>query len=1162
MTTLDPTRIALNGTHLIQASAGTGKTYMAALLVLRLVMEKKIGMRELAVVTYTIPAATELAARIRTQISEALAWLSAQKESVSEGTEAEQTSPVGQLVAQACQKDSRAAVQKALSLAELDVDLAVITTIHGFCARLLKEFSFELNVENDFEVLADENELVEEILADFWRIKIAVMTECHQRWVSTLTPSCLKKKLFPLLQFSWLHPQVPDPRPNADPTDFLKDLGDLESAWKEAKTPLTELLQKNAKVFNQQTYSTKKIETYFQKFEDALKKGNLTDNNLMKFSKDSLAEGFNKNQNVRLPDLHFFELLEKLRLKWGNFPVNFTSDLVTQAHEFLLRELRRRKQKNRQKSYQDLITGVAEGLEKASPKNLSLLRRRFKAVLIDEFQDTDFLQWQIFSTLFFEEKTGPQCFLGLIGDPKQAIYRFRGGDIHTFVKARRSVAPERQWTLDKNFRSEARLLKALEGLYTQDFPADSGGAFLTNDIAFEPVLACSGLAPVRQGTQILPPVTFWPLNKDPNVELEPLAHAIFAEITNLLDKKTEIGKPENRRPLRPQDIAILVRSHKSAHQIFKILTRQGLRVVLGKSRNVLASSEAQEVSILLAAVLEPSRESRLRELLVSPLYGYDLKKIETWAADDEAREGLAETLSAFRRNWESRGVAFALENYLFQQGGFSAPSDASLALLQDRRITNFRHLIELFNQQEQEQGKNPSRTFLWWQQLKNNEDPLYEERLESDEEAVQIVTMHKSKGLQWPVVFAVELWRGPNNAQAHLPLFHEEDELVCSFYPEHQERIKEEARAGTQEEAQRLAYVSLTRAESLLYVVVPEQSANKDGDKNSPASWLLTNPALGQLADEVGPLIQVQDSLPGFTSPPKAPPQPEGVRPPESWKRSPPLESRWSISSYSGLAGEHVGIPRTSSSPVEGPWANFPKGTTAGTLLHSIFEKIDFLAVAGADLPQDESEKVAKNLRLAQIDPEVHLATVVQGVQTILRSPCLATDSEFSLSKLSHSDRSAEIEFYLSAAHPDHARAPLTDHTLLEALGPQYPVNLKAFQLAGFLHGFIDLVFTWKNRWYILDWKSNYLGGDYSRESIEAAMAENNYHLQYLLYTVAWTRYLRSSLKDFDYERDFGGVLYLFLRGVDATLDETGQPRGVFFKRPDATIINRLEALL
>ncbi|NNM67203.1 MAG: hypothetical protein HKM06_04225, partial [Spirochaetales bacterium] len=482
----------------------------------------------------------------------------------------------------------------------------------------------------------------------------------------------------------------------------------------------------------------------------------------------------------------------------------------------------------------------------------------------------------------------------------------------------------------------------------------------------------------------------------------------------------------------------------------------------------------------------------------------------------------------------------------------------SLALLQDRRVTNFRHLMELFDQEEQDRGKNPERTFLWWQRLRGEENPLYEERLESDEEAVQIVTMHKSKGLQWPVVFAIELWRGPNNRQPPPPLFHEGDALACSFYPEFEKQISAEAAAEVSREAQRLAYVSLTRAETLLYVVVPQ----KPQSVNSPAEWLLANPALGKLADAEGPLIQVRDSLPVFSSPLKLQSEPGTVRPPESWKRSTPLESRWSISSYSALAGEHGSTPRSSLPVLEGLWADFPKGTTAGTLLHSIFEKIDFLAVAEGEFPQDESEKIAKSLRLAQIDPATHLAKVVQGVQKVLTSSCLASDPEFSLSKLSHSERSAEIEFYLSAAHPDRDRLPLTDQTLLQVLGPNYPVNLRSFQLTGFLHGFIDLVFTWKNRWYILDWKSNFLGGDYSRESIQAAMADNNYHLQYLLYTVAWTRHLRSCLDGFDYKRDFGGVLYLFLRGVDGSLDDTGQPKGVFFDRPDAALIDRLEALL
>ena len=375
-------------------------------------------------------------------------------------------------------------------------------------------------------------------------------------------------------------------------------------------------------------------------------------------------------------------------------------------------------------------------------------------------------------------------------------------------------------------------------------------------------------------------------------------------------------------------------------------------------------------------------------------------------------------------------------------------------------------------------------------------------------------------------------------------------------------------------ERQRLAYVTLTRAEQLLFVVTADRTTtNKKGETTidqSPAAHLLWGSHLDGIADDSGALVVREPLDKGeYFEPMSFPLKAEPHRAPERWQRG-SISPRWSVGSYTGLTRLATHVPSVAAvdvTPATGIFA-FPKGAMAGTALHTVFERIDFGKLTNENLAPEESAKIATILTAAGYGTPDLQKAIETMVATVLGAPLLPFDNQFSLSKIGRNNRSAELEFFLTAAHPDDAphKPALTAARLAEALGNAAPPVATGTHLAGYLTGFIDLVFEWHDRWYILDWKSNHLGNSaakYTQTAIENAKTEHNYHLQYLLYTTAVSRWLTLATGDtFDYERDFGGVLYLFIRGIDGTRDNEGNLHGVFYTKPDAALIGRLDALL
>jgi len=1129
--------LELKGRHLIQASAGTGKTHSLGLLVLRLVLEQGLPMARLAVVTFTEAAARELSQRIASFLRQA------------RFPEPKTDAGLLALVSRAEHALGKQEVSRRLDLALQTVDQARISTIHGFCSRLLREFAFELRAGFGFERLPSEEPLITEILADFWREHVAPLDSALQPRAASLDPGELYQRLRPLLS----HPGIEVRGPVLDlgrATEAQKAWYELAELWATEGPQLRSFLEAEKAQFKGNRTPVNNLVVHWQKAEDELDDGAHRCESLRMFGRSHLTEGLKKaspEQGASFTALELPGAIDRFHEQFSVCLALVVPALLTKGWEYLQRELPARKAALRVRSDNDLIRQMDEGLAGASARSVLAIRSRFDAVFIDEFQDTDEVQSRIFDTLFAGSEGNPVLVV-MVGDPKQAIYGFRGGDIEAYLTACRTVDSGKRHSLATNYRSQPRLLEALNAIYGR--VSRLHPPFRVAEIHYETVgPGRPPVDPVKLDGSLQAPVTLWINSQATAPDTLEVAKRLAAEILRI---RVATG-------WNASDFAILVSSHVTARELRRHLARHGVLAVNGKSGSVLESMEARELELVLEVLYQPSKVVAVRALLLSSLYGWDSSQLQAWEADASQMVATLDALRHLGRVWLARGVAVAVSELLRQRGVWAIPEGD---LRHQRRIANFRQLLELLNAEDQSDGRQPQRTlarFRAWKQCSGEE--RFEQAPEADEGAVNIVTMHHAKGLQWKVVFAVDLhkeWRG-NGKDA--PLLREANgHRYADFSPECEAVAKATRDRATAEERLRLAYVTLTRAEELLYVVV-----RAPGTDEKPDQWLFA----GQqpLSDPEGkPLVSLEPLA-------ACPPLPTNLVHPEPAARRPReaaemgnLRPRWSVGSYTALTRDlpHPTLAESNTRP-SGPGLpvgpttgifGFPRGADAGTALHTVFERVDFQKV--------EPDKVKRWFISGGISDPEHLETGVALVKTILEAP-LRREGEgqnretLVLRELRREDHAAEVEFFLSAAFPG-TKPALTPESLAP-LAPRVGTIADGQALAGYLNGIMDLVFLWRKRWYILDWKSNHLGNsadDYGPEALQKAMENNHYLLQAHLYTVAWCRHLASTGK-FDYERDFGGVFYVFLRGVDPQHKTT---TGLYFLRPEATDIETLADLL
>jgi exodeoxyribonuclease V beta subunit len=1175
MTTLNLLTSPFDGRSLIEASAGTGKTWTLTALYARLLLEKQLNVGQILVVTYTTAATAELRERIRKRLSELL--------------DVYENGPGADVLLNDLQaRFPDPASHRRLLLAVHGFDEAAIFTIHGFCQRALQDSAFDAGGDFDSELTQDDRELVDALLSDLWRQELA---HADAAWAAflvhkRLTPQALRQRLRPHLGKPYLRVE-----PNMAQTPVLPEVSAAwqraSELWISAGRGWVETLMAHEGL-NQNTHKRDKfagwhadLDAYFadtagmfgvppalQKLgalalNKACKKGHEAPVCELASALDTLTDELDAALPVgeqRLIDLHV-RLLQALNT-----------------------ELPLRKAAQRLLAFDDLLNQLKGSLEGEGGELLSqALREQYPVALIDEFQDTDPVQYAIFSRIYPRE-AAPEADLCFVGDPKQAIYAFRGADLNTYLLARDEAA--RQYTLATNHRSTPELIGALNTLFARPAP------FAERGLDYVQV----GASQKQRARLVLPddaaPLSVVWLGDELTGKGEASSRAAVdtgRRIAYLL-AAGERGDAyfegeDGRARLKGGDIAVLVSSHRQAGEIAAELLARGVSSVRRGKESVWHSEEAGDLAAVLAAYAEPGREGLLRYALGSRLLGRNASQLASGEADSRAWDEEREQAERYHQMWQQQGFMRVFRAWLDEQG----VAERLLALPDgERRLTNLLHLAELL---QAESLKRPGleRLLAWFHAQRmaevHGEDALL--RLESDADRVQIVTIHTSKGLEYPLVFCPYLWDGSLLRQQEDITCHASDgtpllDLGSDALDTHRQQARQERFA----ERLRLAYVALTRARDRLWLhwgpidcaVKKDGSLKEDGLHTSALAWLLhgrANPGVDALIDLAEHMkIQTPSSLlqeirdlaassaggiaivAAFDEEHRVGGEHRSERPGQLAALPRVLSSAWRIGSFSGLAaGMHMEAPDRdtlfipdASEPGNGFYA-FPRGARAGTCLHAIFE--DWAGGKGTI-----EELVEPALTAHGIDAEQWGEVARVHLQRVLT--CDLNGRGLSLAQLDPTQRLPELGFTFPVAqlNMDALRQLLIDPAMgLDPAARIAAERLTFDSLQGFLKGFIDLTFEHDGQWFILDYKSNWLGPDasyYGGERLQQAIAGEHYYLQYLIYLVALRRFLRQRLAGFD-DSQLGGAWYLFLRGMPES--------GVHFARPSDALLDALDGL-
>ncbi len=1188
---------------MIEASAGTGKTYNIEGLFIRLVLELQLQVDQILVLTFTNAATEELKARIRNKLVRA-------RDAFTAGGSAEPL--IESLIkTHPDQKAAGARLHEAL----IDFDQAAIYTIHGFCQRIIHENAFETHNLFDTELVSNQSRLIQEVVDDFWR---KAFYTAPPEWIGFGLERIKNPNYFARLLDRVKTPDVKIVPESFEPAletlpPFRKGLEALKKAWPTSRQAVIQAMMDpalNASIYgrvksdaNQPEMSERELKVItlaeamdrlahpqstgfplFDKFEN--------------FTAAKLARAAKKNNSP--PEHDFFDLCDVVFTRAELLTAEFEQSLMflkTRLFDFAASELRKRKKEKNIQYFDDLLITVLNVLKSQNADQLTArIRQRYRAALVDEFQDTDNVQYDILARLF----SHADSLLFMIGDPKQSIYSFRGADIFSYMKAARNA--DAKFTLTKNWRSEPKLIAAVNTLFS-----GVNNPFIFEEIPFEAGQAAQPPSEIAEGGG--PPLIFWyldstkitgtgkPINKPPATRL--IADAVGREIGRLVSTSP---------PLAPGKIAVLVRTNDQAQLIKDLLTARDVPSVLYTSANIFDSREAGEVQHVLTGIAHPADTSRIKAALATDIMGIRAADLISGDLESPWWESRLSRFGKYLQTWEQNGFIRMFSLFLAREGVkerlLSFPDG-------ERRLTNVLHLVELLHRQSAAKNTGVSGLLKWLAEQRDPITPRLEEnqlRLESDENAVKIVTIHKSKGLEYPVVFCPFCWDGSLINDREFAFHDVADDFKLTFDLGSQSRDQHLALARNEllSENLRLLYVALTRAKQRCYLAWghingaetsalayllhggTDQTAEfsaadktallKDQFKDKTSTGLFDD--LQQLAARSGNSIEVV-LLPEPTDSVRVIADAQAAGEPLFCRRfTGNVDRTWKISSYSSLVSagaSDVDLPDRDDSPdrlkpdpmtttdeleTAGDQTGisvlaFPRGARAGSFFHDIFEHHDF-----ADDPSGRLETlVSGKLQQYGYDRKWH-QTVCTAITTVLAVPLHPDLAQFRLSSLKAGERINEMEFYfplktVTPAKLKEAFRKPGGRAISGQLAAR-PGRLTFAPARGFMKGYLDMIFSHRGRFYLLDWKSNYLGPTlehYNQPSLHKTMEENYYTLQYHIYTLALHQFLRYRQPNYRYDKDFGGVFYIFIRGVNAL---EGPRYGVFYDRPDPDLIDTL----
>ena len=1206
---LDPFDFPLHGARLIEASAGTGKTWTIAALYVRLVLghggaaafERPLAPAGILVMTFTRAATRELSARIRERLLQAArcfrgetphdgdAFLHRLLDAYAEGAERD-----------------RAAHR--LMLAAEAMDEAAVFTIDAWCQRMLREHAFDSACLFDEELVASEEELFRHAVRDYWRGQVyalggAALASVRACWRGLEDLEQAMRALVP--KVALLGPGRDEPL-GALVGRFRHEQAEAAQALKEGWTGRVERMRHwydaNRAALNGGRLRQATVEAFFSDLAEwaadplVVLPGEGFGKAWDKMDPEKLA-GMGKKGMAIAPAPEFADVAPLARRLAELEPLEHA--LMRHGARAVARRMEQLKRHSRQFGFADMLARLKEALE--GPNGATLRQRilgQYPVAMIDEFQDTSPDQYRIFDLLYQAAQAASTHGMFLIGDPKQAIYGFRGADIHSYLAAR-AATEGRHYRLGTNYRSSAALVAAVNQLFlhAEGQGADgteggegghAAGAFHfrrdgANPLPFEPVAANGRGETLVEAAGEVAPLTVW-CHSGTELKVDDyLAHfgkLCAARIVALLnDPQAGFDGPDGFARLRPADIAVLVRDRKEARAVRRALQACHVAsVYLSDQDSVFQGQEARDILRWLRAVAAPLDAALGRAAFAAPSAGLSLASLARLASDDLAWDARVEQLKALRQAWQRQGVLAMLRRFIHEL-------ELPAALLSqpggERRLTNLLHLAELL-QQASGQLDGEQALIRWLAEQIAGDGAAGDERilrLESDAELVQVVTVHKSKGLEYPLVFL------PFAVSARPVTKRDRD--FCEYPgPDGQSVIdfslSQEAIAAMDaarlEEDLRLFYVAATRARHALWLGV----ANiKDRFERCALGYLLAGGDKVAAADLAPRLRAMAGDCPHIhVVAAEESPAPARLR-----ARETPLlaeasavpyaarfERDWGIASYTSIARD-LGAMRAPATPLEEklledddplppsgapagrggaePWHRFPRGALAGQFLH---EQLEWMAQEGFDVIHADNF----DARLAARCERAGWGQRHEELAAWLRVAAEAPLPPLGAALCQLEGALPETEFWLPA---DALRSAALDRLCGEHLLPGVArPPLQERQLQGMLRGFMDLVFEWDGRYWVLDYKSNALGqGDaaYHAGALAEAMARHRYDVQGAIYLLALHRLLQSRLgAGYDPARQLGGAVFYFLRG--AMHPATG---GCCRLAPEAGFLERLDAM-
>lgn len=1143
------------GSCLIEASAGTGKTFSIAFLVLRLVVEKALPIEQILVVTFTDAATQELRERVRQRLVEAknaLNGISSEDKLLNNW--------LAQLESRVAHSDAQERLVQALA----SIDQASISTIHGFCQKILTEFPLESEQAFGQSLTTDMTSLYDELVADFWRQTVYERPRAEVALILGALPS--PKDLHQLVK------QIKQPGLRITPS--VKDLVTLmpellahQQAWQawlaQTQPKIDEFI---AEAHKQNWVNKRSLGTL------AGHQANFNNHPLTLL--DYLGAGMPFNNQGKpaaaefVAQIHPGEtLLTNQTQLHQQLKIALQSAFAAQFQQQLSVKL----QAQNLMSFDDLIQRLYQALQQPQATTLiERVRSGYQAALIDEFQDTDQWQWGIFSALFNQNTQTVQrtqidpAYLFLIGDPKQAIYKFRGADIHAYFAAARQC--QAHYTLDTNWRSQPNLVDAVNQVF------DVNNPFRFDALHFQPVKAGVETNPETDPQLAAQPAWQWLTLPDKDdgkaweiKKAEPLIQQnLLAEISELLQ----------HHGVQPKQIAILVRANHRADAYRQALAKLGIPAVIKSRQSIYDTAQAEQLYRVMAAMLQPNNSHLIKPLLALDWFGLNSEQLYQILHSD-ALEHWFELMQRLNQLWHKTSFIAALYALLEQQEVF-----AHLTVFNDaeRRIANIQQLAETLQTEIHQRHLTPAKTldFLAHQLTEPDRSDATIVRLDRDDEALQIVTVHAAKGLEYDYVFSPDLWHAKDQAKTPkdpVRVYIEGEwrlDLGSDQFAEHHKQAYQEQQA----EDLRLAYVALTRAKIRNTVVTGE---NLKGFEHSPLGYLQHQPPRGERNDSLFTSRKISlNPQPQIFQPSSVPHDYQAC----SMQRT-SVDTRYRLFSFTGLVkaghsganapsaqleplnetptdkAQEIVLPQAPAA-IEAPNEPFDeerdiaRGAQFGNLVHDLLEQQDFAQLAqGVDpeLRQALCQKYGLKLNPNQ---EGALNNLMQRIVT---TPLHSDQPGLTLAQLPRHQVLKEMAFY-------YALRPSSTLQLNDAMPSDVPfLPLKAQQLAGYLNGFIDLVFEHQGQFYLLDYKTNYLGSnpkDYTADRLFKEMQHHSYGLQFMLYCLALHQYLSHRLCDYDYERHFAGVVYGFVRGMNGENADTG----VYYYRPKLDELERLAACL